>query len=108
MPFRRCCFGFAASGQDTAHLVEQSSREPAWLSGGAFGPEGSVVVIPVIGLALLLISHSLAFMSLMVDFMLVICEGRIVESGPRQIAIEGAPPLLELARCDHTLPNRRR
>jgi len=52
--FQSAVFGFAASG----HAEDQTlfSHDPAaadWLSGGEFGPEGSVLVIPVLLLALL-------------------------------------------------------
>ena len=51
--FQGPVFGYAASGQETASLISQTPAGPAWLSGGAFGPEGSILIIPVIGLALL-------------------------------------------------------
>jgi len=51
--FQSAVFGFAASG----HAEDQTlfSHDPAaadWLSGGEFGPEGSVLIIPVLLLAL--------------------------------------------------------
>lgn len=51
--FQGPIFGFAASGHAKAHLVTLSVSEPSWLSGGTFGPEGSVLVIPIVLLALL-------------------------------------------------------
>lgn len=51
--FQGPIFGYAASGHQTASLIAQTPTGPAWLSGGDFGPEGSVLIIPVIGLALL-------------------------------------------------------
>ncbi len=51
--FQGPIFGYAASGHQTASLIAQSPTGPAWLSGGDFGPEGSVLIIPVLGLALL-------------------------------------------------------
>lgn len=52
--FQSAIFGFAASG----HAEDQTlfSHDPAaadWLSGGSFGPEGSVLIVPVLALALL-------------------------------------------------------
>jgi membrane protease YdiL (CAAX protease family) len=51
--FQGPIFGFAASGHQTASLVAQSPSGPGWLSGGAFGPEGSVLTIPVVMMAVL-------------------------------------------------------
>ena len=45
-------FGYAASGHESASLIEQTPVGPSWLSGAAFGPEGSVLTIPVLALAL--------------------------------------------------------
>lgn len=53
--FQSAVFGYAASGHPSR--VTLLSHEPAaanWVSGGQFGPEGSVIVIPVLILALLL------------------------------------------------------
>jgi len=52
--FQSAIFGFAASG----HAEDQTlfSHDPAaadWLSGGDFGPEGSILIIPVLVLALI-------------------------------------------------------
>lgn len=52
--FQGPIFGYAASGHETATLIDQVPVGPDWLSGGKFGPEGSVLVIPVIGVALLI------------------------------------------------------
>lgn len=51
--FQGHIFGFAASGQETPSLILLVPTGPEWLSGGAFGPEGSILVIPLILLALL-------------------------------------------------------
>ncbi len=51
--FQGHIFGFAASGQDTPSLFVLQLRGPDWLSGGDFGPEGSLLVIPILGLACL-------------------------------------------------------
>ncbi|MGD9486429.1 MAG: lysostaphin resistance A-like protein [Calditrichaceae bacterium] len=53
--FQGPIFGYAASGHKKATLIDQTATSPDWLSGGAFGPEGSVIVIPIIILALLII-----------------------------------------------------
>ena len=50
--FQGPIFGFAASGHETATLIDLKITGEAWLSGGAFGPEGSVLIIPIIILAL--------------------------------------------------------
>lgn len=50
--FQGPIFGYPASGHDTVTLVSQSPSGPAYLSGGAFGPEGSILIIPILGLAL--------------------------------------------------------
>jgi membrane protease YdiL (CAAX protease family) len=39
-------FGFAASGQQSPSLITQVPTGPDWLSGGAFGAEGSVLIVP--------------------------------------------------------------
>ena len=44
--------GFAASGHQKATLLELNILEPNWLSGGSFGPEGSLLIIPVVLLAI--------------------------------------------------------
>lgn len=52
--FQSAVFGFAASGHaEKVTIVTHEVSGPAWLSGGAFGPEGSVLVIPVVLGALL-------------------------------------------------------
>ncbi len=52
--FQGPVFGFAASGHKRATIIEQNPLGPDWLSGGEFGPEGSVTIIPIIFLALLI------------------------------------------------------
>lgn len=44
--FQASIFGFAASGQSSPSLISQSPVGPEWLSGGAFGAEGSILIIP--------------------------------------------------------------
>ena len=51
--FQGPIFGYAASGHETATLIAQRPGDPTWLSGGAFGPEGSVLILPILALALL-------------------------------------------------------
>ena len=51
--FQGTVFGFPASGHAEAHTLLSHERVgPGWLSGGDFGPEGSLLILPVIGLAL--------------------------------------------------------
>ena len=52
--FQGPVFGYAASGQtDIASLLTHQPSSADWLSGGKFGPEASVITIPVVLLALL-------------------------------------------------------
>jgi len=44
--FQASIFGFASSGQTSPTLVMQKAIGPEWLSGGDFGAEGSILVIP--------------------------------------------------------------
>lgn len=50
--FQGPIFGFGASGHHKATLLEIQTG-PDWLSGGAFGPEGSFLILPVLLLAFL-------------------------------------------------------
>lgn len=50
--FQGPIFGYAASGHTLPSLIVQSPAGPAWLTGGAFGPESSVLTIPAVLLAL--------------------------------------------------------
>ena len=51
--FQGVIFGFAASGQGSdVTLLSPQLAGPAWLSGGDFGPEASVLIIPVLLVAL--------------------------------------------------------
>ncbi len=50
--FQGPVFGFAASGHEKTSWLELKFTGPDWLSGGAFGPEGSLLIIPVVLLAL--------------------------------------------------------
>ncbi len=51
--FQGPIFGFAASGHQMATFINQNPLGKNWLSGGEFGPEGSIIIIPIIVLALL-------------------------------------------------------
>ena len=47
-----CLFGTADSGlRAVGHVLTTHAAGPAWLSGGSTGPEGSVLVLPVLVLA---------------------------------------------------------
>ena len=47
--FQATVFGFAASGHaEDWTLITHASNAADWLSGGAFGPEGSILTIPVV------------------------------------------------------------
>lgn len=50
--FQGPVFGYAASGFETRTLLLHEPVGPDWLTGGAFGPEGSVVTIPIVLAAL--------------------------------------------------------
>ena len=52
--FQATVFGFAASGHvEEWTLLSHEAQAPRWLAGGNFGPEGSVVMIPIVLIALL-------------------------------------------------------
>lgn len=51
--FQGPIFGFAASGQGSFRLLTIELAGPGWLTGGAFGPEGSLLVLPILGATLL-------------------------------------------------------
>jgi len=55
--FQASIFGFAASGQKSPSMISQSPIGPEWLSGGAFGAEGSILVIPFTILSFFLIHY---------------------------------------------------
>jgi membrane protease YdiL (CAAX protease family) len=55
--FQASIFGFAASGQESPSMISQSPVGPEWLSGGAFGAEGSVLIIPVSILSYVLVHY---------------------------------------------------
>jgi len=59
--FQASIFGFAASGQDSPSLIQQSPIGPEWLSGGAFGAEGSILIVPATALSCVLIHYWVRF-----------------------------------------------
>ncbi len=48
-------FGFPVSGMETPHLFLVSVEGPQLMTGGAFGPEAGLVVLPALGLGALLV-----------------------------------------------------
>jgi len=52
--FQGPVYGFAASGTDSPHLLGLTISGPEWRSGGDFGPEGSVVILPILAAAIAL------------------------------------------------------
>lgn len=50
--FQGPVFGFHASGHEMVTVIKQADLGPGYLSGGDFGPEGSLLIIPIIFLAL--------------------------------------------------------
>jgi len=55
--FQASVFGFAASGQSSPTMISQSPVGPDWLSGGAFGAEGSILIFPVTLLSMVAIHY---------------------------------------------------
>lgn len=55
--FQASIFGFASSGQESPSLISQSAIGPDWLSGGEFGAEGSILIIPVTILSYFLVHY---------------------------------------------------
>jgi len=53
--FEGTVFGFRVSGLDTFRIIEQTVRGPALITGGSFGPEAGLILIPAIGLGILLV-----------------------------------------------------
>jgi CAAX protease family protein len=46
--------GFSVSGMKTDSLVHPTLSGPSWVTGGAFGPEAGIAVLPALGLGLLI------------------------------------------------------
>lgn len=53
--FEGSVFGFPVSGLQLFQLVRQTAIGPTWLTGGAFGPEAGLVVLPALALGTLLV-----------------------------------------------------
>lgn len=51
--FQGPVFGFAASGRGSFKLLTHELEGAGWLTGGEFGPEGSILILPIVGGALL-------------------------------------------------------
>ena len=51
--FQGPVFGFGASGHQKPSLFQLELAGPDWLSGGSFGPEGSILIVPILLLAIL-------------------------------------------------------
>lgn len=51
--FQGPIFGFQVSGVDNESLIRHSVIGSDWLTGGSFGPEAGIVVLPVVLLGLL-------------------------------------------------------
>jgi membrane protease YdiL (CAAX protease family) len=51
--FQGPVFGFSVSGMTTGSLITHSLSGPDWVTGGPFGPEAGIVVVPVVLLAIL-------------------------------------------------------
>lgn len=52
--FQGPILGFSVSGMNTKSLVKQTISGEDWITGGSFGPEAGIIVIPVIILSLIL------------------------------------------------------
>jgi len=50
--FQGPIFGFAASGHEKSTLLQHSTEGANWLTGGSFGPEGSLLILPILLFAL--------------------------------------------------------
>lgn len=55
--FQASIFGFAASGQVSPSLISQSPTGPEWLSGGQFGAEGSLLILPFTFLSFFIVHY---------------------------------------------------
>jgi membrane protease YdiL (CAAX protease family) len=53
--FEGTVFGFQVSGLDTFRIIEQTVHGPAIITGGSFGPEAGLILIPALGLGSLLV-----------------------------------------------------
>lgn len=55
--FQSAVFGFASSGRESPSLIAQSPVGVDWLSGGGFGAEGSILIVPFTMLSLVIIHY---------------------------------------------------
>jgi len=46
--FQGPIFGFSVSGLDSESLIKHTITGPDWMTGGFFGPEAGIVVVPVV------------------------------------------------------------
>ncbi len=53
--FEGVVFGFPVSGFATYRLIDSSNQVAAWLSGGDFGPEGGLILLPALALSTALV-----------------------------------------------------
>jgi membrane protease YdiL (CAAX protease family) len=51
--FQGPILGFSVSGLDSESLIQHTISGPNWMTGGSFGPEAGIVVVPVVLLALM-------------------------------------------------------
>jgi membrane protease YdiL (CAAX protease family) len=51
--FQGPILGFSVSGLDSESLIKHTISGPNWMTGGSFGPEAGIVVVPVVLLALM-------------------------------------------------------
>jgi membrane protease YdiL (CAAX protease family) len=51
--FQGPILGFSVSGFDSQSLIQHTISGPNWMTGGSFGPEAGIVVVPVVLLALM-------------------------------------------------------
>lgn len=51
--FQGPIFGFSVSGLNSESLIKHTITGPNWVTGGSFGPEAGIVVVPVLLLALM-------------------------------------------------------
>jgi membrane protease YdiL (CAAX protease family) len=51
--FQGPILGFSVSGLDSESLIKHTVSGPNWMTGGSFGPEAGIVVVPVVLLALM-------------------------------------------------------
>jgi hypothetical protein len=55
--FESTVLGFPVSGLNLFRLIEQSISGPDWLTGGAFGPEAGLVLLPALALGTILVYY---------------------------------------------------